>query len=360
MKFLPSNINQNPIQITLHSHFFLCKIPTFPLPLSNFYTKKRFLIRTLFFAPKRFHSSILFFSMQKNYDITENNSSLGIAAKVKALLELTKFKLNMLVTVSAIFGYAMAANEQFSWANLCLIFLGGFLITGGANGLNQVAEREYDALMKRTQKRPMPTLRLTNAEAVIFSVILGIAGVAVLGYFFNLIAALLGVIGYLSYAFVYTPMKRYSPFAVFIGAIPGALPPLIGWVAATGKLDSMGLFLFAFQFFWQFPHFWAIAWLADEDYLKAGFKMMPSTSGRTSISAIIIMFYTFCHIPLAIFPWANGMISSTQCILLAILGLFYAIPSFQLYRTLETKYARRLMFASFFYLPLMELIFILG
>jgi protoheme IX farnesyltransferase len=297
--------------------------------------------------------------MQKNYDITENSTSLGFKAKAKALFELTKFKLNMLVTVSAIFGYGMAASEQFSWANLCLIFLGGFLITGGANGLNQVAEREYDILMKRTQNRPMPTLRLTNAEAILFSLILGIAGVAVLGYFFNLPAALLGVIGYLSYAFVYTPMKRYSPFAVFIGAIPGALPPLIGWVAVTGKLDSMGLFLFAFQFFWQFPHFWAIAWLADEDYRKAGFKMMPSPSGKSTVSAALIMFYTICHVVLPLFPWANGMISPIQCLLLALLGVFYSIPSIQLYRTLDAKYARKLMFASFFYLPLMELIFIL-
>jgi protoheme IX farnesyltransferase len=234
------------------------------------------------------------------------------------------------------------------------------LITGGANALNQIFEREWDSMMKRTAQRPLPTAQLTIKQAAIFAVCTGLLGVGLISYFFNLPAALLGIIGYLSYSFVYTPLKRISPFSVFIGAIPGALPPLIGWVAITGALDPYGLMLFAFQFLWQFPHFWAIAWIAHEDYSRAGFKMLPSAEGKTPFSASVILWYTLSLIPLPFLPYTMGMIPVIQAGILALIGLYFALPALRLARSLGDADARKLMFASFFYLPLIQLTFLVG
>lgn len=286
--------------------------------------------------------------------------TLTFPQKAKAYIALTKFRLAMFVAFSATFGYAMAAKETFSVWQLLIITLGGYLITGGANALNQVFEREFDALMKRTAARPLPTEQLNVKEAAIFAVGMGMLGVAIIGYFFNLPAALLGIIGLLSYAFVYTPFKRVSPFAVFIGAIPGALPPLIGYTAVTGSIDTEGLILFAFQFFWQFPHFWAIAWLANEDYSKAGFKLLPSAAGKTEFSALMILLYALCHIPLGFLPYFAGMTGIIPATLLALIGLYFSVNAVHLFRKMEDKYARKLMFASFFYLPLIQVTFLLA
>ena len=284
----------------------------------------------------------------------------AFAFKAKAFSQLLKFRLSLLVAVSASFGYAMAAGGTASWMALGIMCLGGLLITGASNALNQLFEKEYDRLMTRTMARPLPEGRLSNGEALIFAIITAFLGIGLVGYYFNLPAALLGVIGLLSYAFVYTPLKRMTPFAVFVGAIPGALPPLIGWVAFTGSLEAGGLMLFVFQFFWQFPHFWAIAWLADEDYQKAGFKMLPSNSGKSKMSARLILVYALCLIPLAFFPWQMGMLNLVEAGLLAGLGALFAWPAVRLFRSLELAFARKLMFASFLYLPLMELIFLWG
>jgi protoheme IX farnesyltransferase len=278
--------------------------------------------------------------------------------KVQAFAQLLKFRLTMLVALSAVFGYAMAAGGDAGWLMLLMIGLGGFLITGASNVLNQVIEKEYDAIMARTAQRPLPTGKLNLLESLVYALMLAVAGIALLGYFFNLPAALLGIIGLLSYAFVYTPLKRITPFSVFVGAIPGGLPPLIGWVAFTGQLDPGGVVLFAFQFFWQFPHFWAIAWQLDEDYRKAGFKMLPTPSGRSYSSARLMLIYTLCLVPLAWFPFQLELVSATGAVLLAGLGLLFAWPAWRLYRGLDTSMARNLMFASFLYLPLIQLVFL--
>ena len=292
---------------------------------------------------------------------TAEKVSLGqvVRMKIRAYMELLKFRLSLLVALSAVFGYAMAAGGG-SWSLLVLMGIGGLMITGASNALNQVFERDYDRLMQRTAQRPMPTARLSPREAVVFALLLGMGGIALLGYFFNLEAALLGIIGLLSYAFVYTPMKRLSPFAVFVGAIPGGLPPLIGWVAFTGTLDAGGLLLFAFQFFWQFPHFWAIAWQLDEDYQRAGFKMLPTAGGRNLASARLMLVYTLCLVPMAYFPLRMGMVEWPGALALAGLGLLFAWPAWRLHRNLENQEARRLMFASFLYLPAIQLAFLLG
>lgn len=282
-----------------------------------------------------------------------------IGQKVKALFQLLKFRLSLLVAVSAMFGYAIAAGSAYSGFLLLMIGIGGFMITGASNILNQISEKEYDKLMKRTATRPLPEERLGIGVALIYSLFLAFGGISIIGYFFNLEASLLGIIALLSYAFVYTPLKRVGPIAVFVGAIPGALPPLIGWVAVTGSLDTGGLILFAFQFFWQFPHFWAIAWLADEDYTRAGFKMMPSSSGKSKFTASLILLYTLSLAPLAIFPLRQEMLGIWGAVALVILALLYAVPAVALYRKQADKYAKWLLFSSFLYLPLIQLVFLL-
>ncbi|MFK7924762.1 MAG: heme o synthase [Bacteroidia bacterium] len=289
--------------------------------------------------------------------IVENRKSV-IGLKLKAFVELTKLRLTIFVAFSAVFGFAMAAGGLSTWTQLLIVGLAGMMITGGANALNQLFEKDLDAKMKRTLARPMPEGRLSSSETLIFALLLGIGGVALLGYFFNLAAALLGIIGYLSYAFVYTPMKQMTPFAVFVGAIPGALPPMIGWVAFTGALTTGGWMLFAFQFFWQFPHFWAIAWLMDDDYKLAGFRMLPTASGRSKRSARLVLAYALCLAIMALFPWRMGMVELWGMISLAVLGLLFSVPAIMLLRQPENlKNARYLLFASFFYLPLMQLVF---
>jgi heme o synthase len=199
-----------------------------------------------------------------------------------------------------------------------------------------------------------------SREALVYAVLLAAVGIGLIGSTFNLPAALLGIIGLLSYAFVYTPLKRITPFSVFVGAIPGGIPPLIGWVAYTGALDLPGFLLFAFQFFWQFPHFWAIAWILDEDYRKAGFKMLPSASGKTRMSTSMILLYTLTLIPMAFFPWLIGLTTWPAAVALAVLGAAFAYPALKLHRSLDSKDARQLMFASFLYLPLIQVTFLLG
>ncbi|MEL6193411.1 MAG: heme o synthase [Bacteroidota bacterium] len=282
----------------------------------------------------------------------------SLSSNTKAYVKLLKLRLSMLVAVSAIFGYALAAGAPFNWSMMALIGLGGLMVTGASNILNQIFEKDLDALMSRTADRPIPTGQVSISGALIFALLIGLSGVILLGYVFNLVTALLGFIGLLLYGFVYTPMKRVSPFSVFVGAIPGALPPLIGWVAYTGQLDTPGILLFVFQFFWQFPHFWAIAWMLDDDYKKAGFKMLPTPEGRSSGGARLILLYTLCLVPLCWFPYQLVMINAWGMGLLVVAGILFSIPAYMLWTKLEMKHAKRLMFASFIYLPVIQLIFI--
>lgn len=294
--------------------------------------------------------------MGERPETAERAHALGL--KVRAYLQLLKFRLTLLVAMSAAFGYVMGASEA-SVVPAFMIALGGLLTTGSANVLNQILERELDKKMKRTAKRPLPQGILSNQEALVYAVVMGIGGVALIGQLFNLPAALLSIIGLLSYAFVYTPLKRITPFAVFVGAIPGALPPLIGWVAATAALDNGGLILFAFQFFWQFPHFWAIAWLLDEDYKKAGFKMLPTGGGKTQSSARVMLIYTLLLVPLSLMPLQAGMLTWPGAVMLALLAALFSVPAWKLFKTLDKRFARQLMFASFLYLPLLQWVFLM-
>src|SRR5687768_6977185 len=204
-------------------------------------------------------------------DINELTGSAFAIAKARAYWELLKSRLSFLVAFSCAFGYVLA-SPVVNWSTLSMLFIGGFLLSGASVIINQIIEKDLDRLMVRTMNRPLPTYRVTVNEACAVAVFCLAAGVLILLLYTNLLTAILSVVSMILYGFVYTPLKRVGPIAVFVGAIPGALPPLLGWVAATGGISYEALLIFGIQFIWQFPHFWAIAWVSDDDYKKADRK----------------------------------------------------------------------------------------
>ena len=271
--------------------------------------------------------------------------------------QLLKPNLSGMVVFSSVIGFLMAPNVHFvwndraTWQQIITLFLGGMMVTGGANTINQILERDSDALMSRTRLRPMPDGRMEPIEAWIFAAITGICGALVLGYYFNPQAGALSFISLLLYAFAYTPMKKIHPIAVLIGAVPGALPPLIGWVAATGGFGIGGWILFTIQFFWQFPHFWAIAWVAFDDYNRAGIRMLPTREKETRFTGIQCMMYSLVLIPMATVPRFIGLTGNIGMWACLLCGLMYFVASVVFYIKNDHKSARRVMFASFIYLP---------
>ncbi len=272
-------------------------------------------------------------------------------AKIRDYAQLMKPNLSFMVVFSSVVGYLIVPGVEFLWKNVLLLFLGGMLVTNGANIINQILERYSDRLMKRTMLRPLPDERMSVNEAWLLCIISAAAGVGLLAYYFNLAAGLLSLFSLLLYGFAYTPMKKIHPIATFIGAIPGALPPLIGWVAATGSAGVGGWALFLIQFFWQFPHFWAIAWVGYEDYLKAGIRMLPSKEGKTSFTGLQCIFYSLTLIPLAMLPHQLQLSGSTGMWISIGSGLLYCFASFVFYLRNDRKSAKRLMYSSFIYLP---------
>lgn len=304
---------------------------------------------------------------QETYRQTVLTVGLG---KLKTYIEFSKFRLSFLVVVSAVLTYLFAASTFYiEWDYvdmLCLIF-GGFLVTAGSNGLNQVIEIDLDKLMDRTKNRPLPSGRMTVNEGLIVSGLLGFVGVLILWKGMNQLSGILGLFALVSYALIYTPLKRKTPFAVFVGAFPGAIPPVIGWTAATGEMEHPVLWmLFAIQFVWQFPHFWAIAWKMHDDYAKAGFRMLPSPGGKDKSSAYQIMVYTLFLIPVStllyLFDFYSDQINYVHGYSLPvvlILGFWFAYKSLKLFKSLDDKDATALMFASFVYLPLVQIAILL-
>lgn len=295
--------------------------------------------------------------MESSNATYEGGLRTGFAARMRAYVALVKPRLTLLVVFSAVFGYLMAPNVHgFDFWTVMALGLGGFLITGASNTLNQVIEQEYDRLMTRTQNRPMAKRVLSNVEAVVFAMVCGIGGIVLLGVVFEgLVAPLLGIIALLLYAFVYTPLKRVHSIAVLVGAFPGAMPPLIGWAAATGNLAPAALILFLMQFLWQFPHFWAIAWVLEDDYKKAGFKMLPAEPGRSVFTASIILIYTLLLIPVAILPYSIDLSGWLTATVIGLAGLGFSIQAWWLLKTRTLKAASRLMFGSFIYLPVVQI-----
>lgn len=280
------------------------------------------------------------------------------AAKAKAFSEMLKFRLSLLVAFSCAFGFVLASRD-FQWSTLIMLFIGGFLLSGASIVINQIKEREYDKLMSRTRNRPLPTGRLTVQEAAIFGVVCGVAAVFILLVFTNPLTALLSVVSMILYSFVYTPLKRVGPIAVLVGAIPGALPPLLGWTAATGVISHEALIIFGIQFIWQFPHFWAIAWVADEDYRKAGFKLLPSGGTKDINTVIQIMVYTLFLIPFGLLPATFGITGITSAVVATVCGVLFFSQTFSLMKTGDRKSAMKIMFGSFLYLPIVQIAYLL-
>lgn len=278
-----------------------------------------------------------------------------IGKKIKAYLVFTKFRLSALVVVSALSGYLFNGGSN-GW-EIFLLLVGGSLVTAASNGSNQIWERHLDILMKRTAKRPLPQGEMTVTEGIIIVLLTLVVGSYML-YCINLYSALLGFAAFVSYVFIYTPMKRVSAWAVFVGAFPGAIPPMLGAIAATGEFGLVPGVLFFVQFIWQFPHFWAIAWVAFDDYKDGGFSLLPSKTGKTKASAFQIMIYSFILIPFSLMPWVLDWTGLTSLIIATLLGVTFFIYSYRLYLTCETKDARKLMFASFIYLPIMQFLYV--
>lgn len=278
------------------------------------------------------------------------NPSKSILACVSDYVQLIKPRLSFLVVFSASMAYLWATNKHVDALTIWLVSIGGFLITGSANTFNQVIERESDKLMKRTSQRPLPQGRLNKNQALWFGFIIGIIGLFVLAQV-SILCAALGLLAMVLYAGVYTPLKKISHLAILPGAVAGSMPVVIGCVAATGHLTHMAALLFGIQFIWQFPHTWSIAWLLDDDYTKAGIKMMPTVGGRNNASAIIIMLSTFLIIPAALVFKMYNAASVTAISLMILAGITFFVFAYKLYRNQTHKSALGLMFGSFAYLP---------
>ncbi|MEX0812419.1 MAG: heme o synthase [Chitinophagales bacterium] len=282
------------------------------------------------------------------------------SSKVADYVQLVKFRLSFTVVFSSVIAFAIASGGQFFFADLCVLFLGGFLITGASNALNQVFEKDYDRLMERTKDRPLAQGRMFVPEATLAAGLMAVAGITILWQNFNTTAAVLGAVSLILYAFVYTPLKRISPIAVFVGAIPGAMPPLIGWIAATGVFSFDAMIITSIQFLWQFPHFWAIGWLAHDDYIKAGYKLLPSSGGRDQFTALQCMIYIVILIPVSLMLVKTGLVHWSMGFVLLAAALFFLFKAWQLYRDCSMEAARSLMFASIFYLPVVLLAILIG
>ena len=287
----------------------------------------------------------------------ENNISANM--KLKAYFELLKFRLSALVAFSGTFGYYLGLEGKVDWGKLFLFSFAAFCLTGASNIVNQLKEINLDALMKRTKNRPLPTKRLSINEASIFSAFLFCLSIGIIFYFYNYRSGLLAILSFLLYSFVYTPLKRVGPIAVFVGAFPGAFPPMIGWVAATGLFGWEPGILFAIQFFWQFPHFWAIAWVADEDYTAAGFKMLPNKGKKDLQTAVNLMIYTVFLVPLGFVPYLLGITGINSAIIAVTCGVLFLCQTFYLMKNTTDKAALMIMFGSFLYLQIVQISYLL-
>jgi heme o synthase len=300
----------------------------------------------------------------ENINTTEN--SVTLMSKVSDYAQFVKMRLASLVVLSAAISFVIGSNEQgqaINWTKMLMLILGGFLVTGSSNGFNQIIEKNLDKLMDRTQNRPLPQDRMSINESFFLAAIMGIVGILVLWIFVNPLSGILGTLALILYTAVYTPLKQITPFAVFVGAFPGAIPPLLGHVASTsgfGEIQFQAWVLFAVQFMWQFPHFWAIAWVLDEDYKKAGFRMLPSLGGRDKSSAFQVLVYTLFLLPISLFPVLFGMSGSISAVVISICGILFSLQAYKLYQDLTIESARKLMFGSFIYLPVVQLAVMIG
>jgi heme o synthase len=293
--------------------------------------------------------------------------------KIKDYKELIKFTLSFTVVFTCVICYLLVPGVTFSISNILLLFTAGMLVCGSANAINQAVEKDTDALMKRTAKRPIASGRMSQNEALTFAAIAGLVGCFMMAYFFNITSALLSAFSLFLYAFVYTPLKKINSISVLVGAFPGALPCMIGWVAGYVGDEPINwggaLVVFAIQFIWQFPHFWAIAWVAHQDYSKVGFKLLPGKEGPTRFTALQAIMYSVLMIPIGILPFlvnfsiagmhhfgsTNTIASSIGLWIIVACNLFMVVQCIRLYNEMDVKAARRVMFSSYIYLPIVYL-----
>jgi len=274
--------------------------------------------------------------------------------------QLAKVGLSLSVVFSSIAGYLLAV-DIINYQVLFLLGLGGFLMVAASNAFNQIIEKDTDALMKRTMNRPLPTGRMSKTNAFLFAISFTIIGLGIL-YSINSKSALFGAISIFLYTCAYTPMKPVSPLAVFVGALPGAIPFMLGWVAATNEFGIEAGFLFMIQFFWQFPHFWSIGWLQFEEYKKAGFIMLPMDKKDQSATKQII-FYTIIMILVSIAPVLKMTgafyIHPITAIIIALLGLFMLYYGVLLHKKQTNIEARKLMLSSVLYITVIQIIYVI-
>ena len=276
------------------------------------------------------------------------------------ILILIKYRLSLSVVISSVASYLLAF-EIFSPSTFILLIIGGFLVVGSSNGFNQIIERERDSLMSRTLNRPLPSGNMSIYQAIIICSILGLVGLSML-YAINLRTAFFGFVSMIIYLAVYTPLKPITPLSVFFGAIPGAIPFMLGWVAVTNKFSVETGILFMIQFFWQFPHFWAIGWVSHDDYKRAGFKMLP-TGKPDNGTAFQIVFYTIWMILVSILPYlgftGTFSIGLPSLILILLAGIFMLTQALRLMKYKDNQNAIKLMYTSIFYLSFIQIIFVL-
>jgi len=283
-----------------------------------------------------------------------------ILTKSKVFLTLTKARLSFSVVFSTIAGYLLAV-ESVNFFDVFLLIIGGYCMVGASNSFNQIIEKDKDALMDRTKSRPIPTKKITTSNAFLISISLTIVGLFIL-FTINLKTALLAAFSIFIYTCIYTPLKPITPLSVFVGAIPGAIPFMLGWIAATNDFGIEPGTLFVIQFFWQFPHFWALGWMLDDDYKKAGFNMLP-TGSRNRKTAFQIILYVIWMIIISLFPY-TGLTGDLSldiygAIIVLILGLVMLFFAFNLYNRMDINSARKLFFFTVLYLTSIQLVYIL-
>lgn len=288
------------------------------------------------------------------------------AFNISDIKELTKHRLSVSVVFSSVAGYFLGIIDinDFAWITFLKLIIGGYCMVGASNVFNQVIEKELDAKMNRTQNRPLPTGRISEKLALIFGFTLTLIGVILL-YTINPKTAMFGAISIFMYTSLYTPLKTVTPLAVFVGAFPGAIPFMLGWVAATGHFGIEAGTLFIIQFFWQFPHFWAIGWFLEDDYNKAGFKMLP-TGKADNKTAIQIILYTIWLILASILPalfpslgiGGRLYLSPIAGVLILLIGLYLLYYAIKLYQNKSKVMARKLMLVSVIYITLLQIIYV--
>ena len=287
-------------------------------------------------------------------------SSLNISQTINDFFQLTKLRLSTSVVFSSLAGYLLASDKLETQVLLGLFF-GGFAMVGASNAFNQLIEKNKDSLMIRTQNRPLPSGRMSNIVAATIATVLAVFGILILQYI-NFKTAFFGALSIFLYTCIYTPLKSVTSLSVFVGAFPGAIPFMLGWVAATGSFGIEPGILFMIQFFWQFPHFWAIGWMVDEDYKNAGFKMLP-TGRPNKTSAFLIVFYSLWTIIISILPYTRYSgdlnLSAQAAFALIMIGCCFFYFALKLMQLKTKKAARNLMYASIVYISLLQIIYVL-